>query len=187
MSRLNFDMVLGVFISLAGLAAILIWVPLDTGTGLVVRVRGSYTIGDALAPTIALALMTFAGLLLVVESFGKNSVSPFTRKNAFYLCILLLLLVSSIMLMRWVGPLTAHLYGMLTGEQIPYRNLRDVAPWKYLGYLSGGTLLVAGLISFIQRRISLLAVAIGFSACLVMIIIYDLPFDTLLLPPNGDV
>ena len=44
------DKLLAIFFTLAALFIIFVWVPMDTGTGLVEKVRRKYTIGDALAP-----------------------------------------------------------------------------------------------------------------------------------------
>ena len=84
--------------------------------------------------------------------------------------------------MRWAGPALA---GLLTDEG--YRPLRDTAPWKYLGFLVGGSGMIAAMISLVEGRISRRAVLIGLVAAVALILVYDLPFDDLLLPPNGDV
>lgn len=186
MPRLNSDIILGVVASLAGLTAIFLWIPLDTGTGIVEQVRGSYVIGDALAPTVSSALLALAGIILLMEARGKDVSSSISLSNVFYLIALLAIIVVAIGLMRWTGPIVAYLYGLITGGAIPYRNLRDAVPWKYLGYFSGGTVLVGGLICLSKKKITLAAFVIGFCASVAMILFYDLPFDTLLLPPNGD-
>jgi len=46
---------------------------------------------------------------------------------------------------------------------------------------------VTGLIGLVEGRITMRGVVIGLGSAIVFIIIYDLPFDDLLLPPNGDV
>ena len=54
MRRVNSDVGLGVFALIVALAAIFLWIPADTGTGIVQKMRGRLSIGDAFAPTIAL-------------------------------------------------------------------------------------------------------------------------------------
>ena len=89
--------------------------------------------------------------------------------------------------MRSFGPLAVMLYNEIAVSDLQYRLLRDTRPWKYLGFIAGGTLLISGLISLVQGRISWKSIAIGLIAIALMIAVYDLPFDDLLLPPNGDV
>jgi hypothetical protein len=84
--------------------------------------------------------------------------------------------------MRWFGPVLAGV--LMEGG---YRPLRDTAPWKHLGFLFGGAGMIAAMISMVEGRVTLRAVLVGLAAAIGLIIIYDLPFDDLLLPPNGDV
>ena len=85
-------------------------------------------------------------------------------------------------LMRWTGPLAAWLLD--AGE---YRLLRDTVPWKYMGFVTGGTVIVGGLVALMEARASLRAALIGLAAAAALAAAYDLPFGDLLLPPNGDV
>ena len=45
----------------------------------------------------------------------------------------------------------------------------------------------AGLMALVDGRVSWTGVVTGLLAALVLVALYDLPFDDLLLPPNGDV
>ena len=78
--------------------------------------------------------------------------------------------------MRWEGPVLVE----------EYRLLRASAPWKWVGFVLGGTVVVTGLISAIERRLSLRALLIGIAVTVALIVLFDLPFDDLLLPPNGE-
>ena len=86
---------------------------------------------------------------------------------------------------RLAGPLAAEL---TVGD---YRPLRDEPPWKYIGFVCGGGLLIFGLMSLVERRLSLarlaLAFAVAVAVALALALAHDLPFEDLLLPPNGDV
>ena len=64
--------------------------------------------------------------------------------------------------MIWTGPLAVALFGV----DDSYRNLRDTAPWKYLGFILGGVGLVAALISLVEHRVTLRAALLGTSATL---------------------
>ena len=86
-------------------------------------------------------------------------------------------------LMLLTGPILAWI---VTGGETPYRVLRATAPWKYLGFALGGTVMTFGLIALSQHRPSWRLAALAFVATLVIALLYDLPFDNLLLPPNGD-
>ncbi|MEL7165372.1 MAG: hypothetical protein AAGL96_07835 [Pseudomonadota bacterium] len=159
------------------LVLILIWVPLDTGTGLVEKVRRNLVVGDALGPTVAGAVIAVgAAMLLLKPGHG----AALNRQNAVWLMRLLGLFAASLLVMRYAGPIA------LAWTDSGYRPLRATPPWNYIGFLLGGTLLVGGLTGITLGRWSARDFAIGFAAALVIALIYDLPFDDLILPPNGD-
>ena len=43
------------------------------------------------------------------------------------------------------------------------------------------------MISFVEQRITWRALWVALAAVIGIIVLYDLPFDDVLLPPNGDV
>jgi hypothetical protein len=186
MARFRVDCVLGALACGLGLVAVLLWVPADTGTGIVEKVRGSYLIGDAMAPTLAFSLLVLAGVILMIESSYKSSAATLSWNNLSYLLIALAICAVSLLMMRWAGPLATWLVGQLSGEDLSYRLLRDEVPWKYIGYLLGGTLMVSGFIFLMDKKASVYALGVGLLCSVAMIAFYDLPFDNLLLPPNGD-
>jgi len=187
-----------------------IWIPLDVDTGIIERARRQVNLGDSFAPTVAAVIIGLGGLLILLERTQTTSKSPTralidepgdqandqTTKQANssprplcmddgrHAAIVLLLIAISLLLMRYVGPLVLHLF---EGSSAEYRLLRDTAPWKYLGFVSGGVWLIVSLIAFNERRIRWQHFLIALAAVLVLIAFYDLPFDDLLLPPNGDV
>ena len=175
------NLILGLVVVLAALVVAFLWVPMDTTTGLVEKVRRRVTIGDALAPTIAAGFLGLGGFLVLAFERPVNA-RRLTARNLQFLAIFLSLLFASLMLMRWVGPALA---GLLTDSG--YRPLRDTTPWKHLGFLVGGTGMIAALIAMVETKVTLRAVLVGLAATLALIAVYDLPFDDLLLPPNGDV
>lgn len=172
------DKLLAIFFTLAALFIIFVWVPLDTGTGLVEKVRRKYTIGDALAPTVAGVILLIGGMLLWLRPSADKAI---TRQNLIWMAYLFGVFTASLMLMRYAGPIVAMLMNL------DYRPLRATPPWHYIGFLVGGTILIGGLASLVERRLSAHNFVIGFIAALVVALIYDLPFDDLILPPNGDV
>ena len=172
------DKLLAIFFALAALFIIFVWVPMDTGTGLVEKVRRKYTIGDALAPTVAGVILLIGGMLLWLRPSADKGT---TRQNLIWMAYLFGVFTASLMLMRYAGPVVAMLMNA------DYRPLRATPPWHYIGFLVGGTILIGGLTSLVERRLSAQNFVIGFIAALVVALIYDLPFDDLILPPNGDV
>jgi len=172
------DKLLAIFFTLAALFIIFVWVPMDTGTGLLEKVRRKYTIGDALAPTVAGVILLIGGILLWLRPSADKAI---TRQNLIWMAYLFGVFTASLMLMRYAGPIVAMLMNL------DYRPLRATPPWHYIGFLVGGTILIGGLASLVERRLSAHNFVIGFIAALVVALIYDLPFDDLILPPNGDV
>lgn len=175
------DRRLGLVCIALALIALVLWVPFDVETGLIEKVRRRVAIGDSLLPTVALGFVILGGLLALIVP--RSDAPRITRHNLAFAAELLLCFVVAFALMRWAGPLAVDVFG----QEANYRALRDTAPWKYIGFVSGGTILVAGLMALGEGRIALRGFVIGLIASLVLIALYDLPFDDLLLPPNGDV
>ncbi|MBF9036181.1 hypothetical protein HKCCE2091_18195 [Rhodobacterales bacterium HKCCE2091] len=182
MQRINVDVVLGLVVLACALVAVVIWIPNDTGSGIVESVRGRYSIGDALAPTVAFAILGLAGAALLIESRRKKPTGQLSSRNLAFIGFMLLIYLAAILVMRWTGPALASI-----AAEGSYRELRDTLPWKYLGYVAGGTLMVSVMVSLVERQFTGKALLIGVLASLLMAMFYDLPFDDLLLPPNGDV
>jgi len=178
MPKLTQDRVLGLVALALGLFIALYWAGADSETGIVEKLRGRISIGDAMAPTVAAVLLSCAGLWLIIV--GQSG--TFCRRNAVYLGTVLLILFCSLALMRWGGPALAEL---LSGAE--YRPQRDTMPWKYFGFVLGGTVLITALIFVVERELRPSRVLIAFGVTLVLAFLYDVPFDDLLLPPNGDV
>lgn len=179
MPKLTQDRVLGLIALALGLFISLYWAVTDSETGLIEKARGRSSIGDAMAPTIAGALLAGAGLWLIISGAQKRS---FYLRNFTYLLGILTTLFLSLGLMRWGGPLLVE---MLTGTE--YRPQRDTVPWKYAGFVLGGTVLITTLIFIVERQIKASRILIALGVTILLTLLYDLPFDDLLLPPNGDV
>lgn len=180
MPNMSYDRWLGLFFFVCALLLVVVWVPLDTGTGYIEKVRRQVTLGDALAPTFAGLLILFASVLLWFE--GKAHQPHLTHANMVWLAKLIGLIACTLLIMRYAGPLATSL--LADGD---YRPLRATAPWKFIGYGLGGTALIFGLISLVERRLSWRWFALAAVATALIAAFYDLPFDDLILPPNGDV
>lgn len=176
--RQSADTWLALFFLAFALLLIFVWIPWDTGSGLVEKVRRKYIIGDALGPTVAGVVIALGALLALLRPTGNRA---FTRQNAFWMAKLLGLFVLALTLMRVAGPMAA------SGLEGGYRPLRATLPWNYIGFLAGGTVMIGALTGLAAKRFSLRDFAIGFAASLAIALLYDIPFDDLILPPNGDV
>ena len=163
---------------------VFVWVPLDVGSGVLEKVRRSVQIGDSLAPVLAALVIALGSVLLLLNHKSDLATNTLRAKNLHYMLMLAALFCIVFILMRWTGPLLTLLFGP---DGTPYRLLRDTQPWKYLGYAVGGIVLIAGLISLVEKRLTATAIIIAIVAVMAIIVFYDLPFDDLLLPPNGDV
>lgn len=174
--------ILGLICLLAGAAVIFLWVPFDTVTGIVEVARGEYTVGDGLAPTLAGVFILLAGLTLVIAERSSGGQAGLSLSNFYYICGMYGIIFVGAVGLRFAGPLAVSI---LT-EAGEYRLLRDTTPWKHIGFVLGGTIIITGMISFVEGRITWRGVLTGIVATFAFIALYDLPFDDLLLPPNGD-
>lgn len=179
------NLILGAAAVGAALALLAVWIPFDTDSGIVERVRRRMVIGDALAPTVAAVFICLGGLGLLTVERRADSAAGLCAANLVHLAKCLAVMIASFALMRWTGPVAAEL--LQRGDDAPYRLLRDTPPWKHLGFGLGGTVLIAGLTAVVEGRLRPAIVLIAVLAVAAMVAIYDLPFDDLLLPPNGDV
>ena len=166
---------------------IFIWIPLDTDSGIVEKVRGRFAIGDALAPTIAAGFILIGGVLLLVFERNDPFQSSLTKSHVSFMGKLFAVTVVSLLVMRFAGPVVAEIANLFRAEPIEYRLLRATAGWKHIGFSLGGILMVAGIIAIVERGFSRRGLLTAVLAVLAMIAVFDLPFEDLLLPPSGDV
>ena len=179
--RVTQDTALGALVLLFGVFIVLVWAPLDSETGLAERVRGRWTLGDALAPTAAGALLATAGAALLARALRRPDPPSMHWSNLGFLGAFVACTGLALVVMRFAGPLAAEL---AAGD---YRPLRNDPPWKYIGFVAGGGLLIFSLSALVERRLALARLALAIAIALAMAIAWDLPFEDLLLPPNGDV
>lgn len=179
--RVNQDVVLGALALLLGCFIALYWAPVDSDTGIAEKVRGRWSIGDAMAPTVAAIIIGASGFFVALGGILKGAKSTLTSQNIAYLAAFLAVVTAGFLTMRYAGPFIA---GVL-GED--YRVLRDERPWKYIGFVLGGGGMVFGLMSLAEGRLTPRRLALALSIAAALALVYDLPFEDLLLPPNGDV
>lgn len=180
--RISQDAVLGLLVLVFGLFVVFVWAPLDSGSGIAEKVRGRWTIGDALGPSVAGVVLAVSGAGLLAGALRRGAAPAMSLSNLRFLAAFLGCAALAFAVMRLAGPLATEL--LTVGD---YRALRDEPPWKYIGFVGGGGLLIFSLISLVERRLSLARLALAFAVALALALVYDLPFEDLLLPPNGDV
>ena len=186
--QLSRDQKLGVFFLLFATLLVLIWVPSDVDSGYIEKVRRQISIGDALAPTVAGIFLMIGGLGLVIFGGAQGEIEkPADFPALRFASLLLAIYFISFLAMLFIGPVIVSIANLFTDTEQEYRILRDTVPWKYIGFTFGGTFAVTATISLMEGRLSARSLLVGLMAVAVMIAIYDLPFDDLQLPPNGDV
>ncbi len=181
------DQVTALVLAVLGLAGLVFWIPNDIDTGLIETFRRQTYIGDALIPTIAVCAIVLCSVLLFISGLRRKTdepprEDPLDREGLGFLLIVSLIITVSLVLMFWLGPLFVSVFE----DGSSYRAMRDTVPYKYLGFLVGGSSLMIGLISLIEGSFRPKRMAVSVAAVAFLIFIFDVPFDSLLLPPNGD-
>ncbi len=179
------DLILGFGVVILAIIAIIAWVPNDSATGVILKQRGRLSIGDAMAPMAALALAALAGLLIIFDKRGVKLASHLTAANLRFILVFTGVFLLAVVFMRWSGPLIVGLGRALGLTEAVYRDLRDTVPWKYAGFVIGGTSMVSILICAMVHRFTWRAVFVGLLTVFGLIAIFDLPFPDALLPVFG--
>jgi len=179
-------LIAGIFLVFA-IVVLGVWIPNDVDSGLLEKIRRHWVIGDSLAPTLATGFILIGALLILLAE--KREETQFTlavSQFVFFLKLVVIILVA-LSVMHHLGPILVQIYAAISGLDLEYRLLRDVIGVKHIGFLIGGMIMVGGMIAVVEGRLSHRALMIGLIWSLVLILVYDFPFEDLLLPPNGDV
>ena len=177
-----------IFLVLA-LLAVFLWVPIDSETPPIYTFRRQTYIGDAMLPMVSAAGIAICAAIHLVVSLRRRDggyEAPFDALTAVFFTVFFAIVAASLILMYWAGPAALALFGPTGEEPVTYRQMRSTAPWKYIGFVLGGFVLVYGVTSLIEGRLTLKRVLSSILAIVVLILIFDVPFKTILLPPNGD-
>ena len=184
---------IGIAFAAFALILLFLWIPSDIETGLTETHRRQVSIGDAMVPSAVAVAMLVVSAALLLSSWRNsvcahpNSPLPESLTHRFrFISLLLGVVTASLVVMYFAGPLSVTLANTLTDSDFSYRQLRDTPPFKYVGFSLGGFLMVFGLISLVEHRLSWRRAGAAALAVAVLCLVYDLPFDDLLLPPNGD-
>ncbi len=172
-----------------GLLAAFLWVPLDSETPPIYDFRRQTYIGDAMLPMVAAAGIAICAAVHLFLSWRRrrNQASPpFDTLTGAFFALFFAIIAVSLLLMFWAGPAALALFGPSGEEPLTYRQMRSTWPWKYIGYVLGGFTMVFGVTSLIEGRMTLRRAISSILAVVFLILLFDVPFDTILLPPNGD-
>lgn len=181
------NLYLGLLCVVFAVVLIFIWIPFDTDSGIVEKVRGRFNIGDALAPTAAAFFVLFGGVLLLAFERHDPIQTAIGKSHIQFIASLLAVTITSLLVMRFAGPFIAEIANLFRNEPVEYQLLRAEAGWKHAGFVLGGVMMVSGIIAVIEHGFSRRGFLVGLLAVGLMIAVLDLPFEDLLLPPNGDV
>ena len=174
------------------LLALFAWVPFDSDTPPIYTFRRQTYIGDAMLPMVAAAgIAAFSAFHLLVSFLRRDASepqreAPFDALTTVFFVLMGAIIALALVTLHWAGPAAVALFGPSGDEPLGYRQLRSTAPWKYIGFTLGGFILVFGLTTLIEGRVTLQRVVSSMLAVLFLILVFDVPFDTILLPPNGD-
>ena len=182
---------LAVFFIITSALTLFVWIPIDIETGVVETFRRRVNIGDAMAPTVVAAAILVVSILMGIMGLIRPSSNLMVKegldKQSFnFLSRMIIPFGLGLSLMLYAGPLVVDFINTMGGEISTYRQLKDTFPYKFIGYSLGGFVLVFGLVCLIENRSSLSAAWAAIIAVLLLTLLYEVPFDNLLLPPNGD-
>lgn len=179
-----------------GFVALFIWFPNDIPSGFWVEdAAGNKGPGDGFFPYLLVStLLCLCGIQItgvLFKSFTNDPQSVGERgldsSNFRFLACLSAIVGVGLAAMFWTGEFFVYILNNLNFVHASYRELLDVAPYKYIGYLLGGSIISLSLIVWSERRFrwhSIISVAV---VLLALIILFDVLLNNVFLPPNGDI
>lgn len=176
---------------IAGLLTVFVWIPNDSETRMIETFRRQTTMGDAFLPMVAAAIITICAAIHFVLTLMRNDLHDterpvFDRYSAAFMLQLITIIAVSLALMYWTGPLMVKLFAQSEAVEISYRQMRSTYPYKVAGFVFGGFTLVFAVTCLIEGRLKWWRVVSSLLVVAVLLMIFDLPFDNIILPPNGD-
>ncbi len=183
---------LSIFFFVGSLLTLFVWIPNDIETGVIETFRRRITIGDAMAPTVIVAGMLVVSFIMGIMAFlrppslTERSKEGLDRQSFTFQGRLIVIIAIGLAIMVYLGPLVVDLINLMGSEIGSYRQLKATYPYKLIGYVIGGFALIFGIISVVENRLTLNAAVVSLIAVVVLTLLYEVPFDNLLLPPNGN-
>ena len=182
------DLVFAVIMAVVAVLALAVWIPADVETGMIEKFRRQTYLGDAFIPVLAAGGVLVASVILIVDHLLRSPADETQpsrpgREGLGFFAVLAGIIAVSLLLVFYAGPVAVWLFA---DDGATYRLLRETVPYKYVGFVLGGFTMVFGAISLIEGRIHASRAIAALMAVVLLLLVFDAPFDSLLLPPNGD-
>ena len=177
---------LGAVVFAFGVCCLLFWIPNDIDSGLIETVRRRNVIGDSLLPAGAMILIGLSAIALMRQ---KQADTPFHNDGKWHhvFGFFVIIFVVTLLIMRFAGPALVGFFNLFAQDDVTYRNVRNVRPLKYAGFILGGTVLLSCFSHFMDKSLTKKRAGLFLLITAVIAAFFDLPFEDILLPPNGDV
>jgi len=133
---------------------------------------------------VSIALLIDTALRSRFQNVIENSIMD--AQSFRFLLNMMTVIIISLLFMLYSGPLLVDFINLINGENDNYRLFKGSIPHKYFGYILGGFIMVFGSIGVVENKFSANGAWLSIIAVAVLTFLYDVPFDNLLLPPNGD-
>ncbi len=188
------DIGFGVVTLAASLVALFFWFPHDIKGGFVeINLAGRLEPGDAFFPvllTTTMVILSVVQLLSVAltrtQQEPDTTIGKLTPANLRFLLLFYSVVLAGLAVMYWLGPLTTALLRGLGIIDQSYRELLDTAPYKYLGYVGGGFVMTAGLITWAEGKVRPRAILTVVIVLFLSLLIFGILLKNIQLPPNAD-
>jgi hypothetical protein len=167
------------------LALWLIIIPAGAPGEMIEVVRRRARIGDAAMPALAALFIAFGGLVLVFERGG----TPILRAVPVWPALFAAVIAVASLAFLHVGDGIVAVARMVWPDLSDFRSLRMTLPWAWVPFIIGGALLIAPLVIASERlpaRRGLAAFGFGAAVALAVAAFLTLPFEDVLIPPQGD-
>jgi len=168
--------------------ALLLWlivIPAGAPGDMIEVVRRRARIGDSAMPSLAALFIALGGLVLVFERGGP----PITRAVPVWPLLFAAVITAASLAFLHVGDGLVALMRTVWPDLADFRSLRTTLPWAWVPFVLGGALLVAPLMiasEHLHARRWPAAFAYGALVALAIATFLTLPFEDVLIPPQGD-
>ncbi len=181
----------GVVALVVSLLTLLVWIPGDIKGGFIeINQIGKPEPGDAFFPIILAGLIMLLSASQLAGAIFSRKPQPASGKltldNIKFLLLSYAIVFAGLTIMYWLGPLVVEILRAAGVIDNTYRQLVDTAPYKYLGYVTGGFLMTMGLIVWTEGTIRLRAVLSVVIVLGFLILVLDILLHNIQLPPNAD-
>ena len=190
-SRDPWDIGFGVVVLIAALLTLLVWIPIDIKGGFIeINQIGKPEPGDAFFPIILTSLLLVLSIGQLVGALFSRKPKPasgrLTPDNLKFLFLFYAVVLTGLTVMYWLGPLAVETLRAAGIIDNTYRQLVDTAPYKYLGYVTGGFGMTMALIIWAEGKIRLRSVLTVVIVLALIILLLDIILHNIQLPPNAD-